>query len=384
MSLLNILNARSLDDLYLDPQGEVKLRGCDMLSQLNSFFETVHDSLFPFTSYRQNLENTVVDLLFCAEDQAASAQKVAAFSLTRHFFLKKEVGVIRKAELAWIRKNECVSSAGGNSGGAYFLHDPKDFQKKIGVFKVDEASRSSFSRIMLWVKRFLGQRFYLSSIHREAAAEKAAYHLEKWLKRGFEHLAPNCIPDVHLFNGVEGSFQAFVEGYGDRDSWLDKGSYEKREKIVFQFFAVVDYALGNLDRHLDNWFVELGEDNTLSRIHAIDNANTFPERSHAPHFLFSFPFSGPPAHQYAWADLKIAQEPFEEEVIQWISAAFSKEKESEVISFLQKTVPGFFTPLMNDELRSRFAVLRKIIEVKGLSSDLRSYRSNSAVQEFLG
>uniref|UniRef100_A0A914YU03 Phosphatidylinositol 4-kinase type 2 n=1 Tax=Panagrolaimus superbus TaxID=310955 RepID=A0A914YU03_9BILA len=112
--------------------------------------------------------------------------------------------------------------------------------------------------------------------------------------------------------GKEGSLQTFVHGYQSADvvlaEWASLGTEntltpenEERFTLLFQKMCVLDYAIRNTDRHLDNWLVRHVPDEPI-QVAVIDNGLAFPVKHPECASRFrTFPF--------AWGELSWAQKP---------------------------------------------------------------------------
>lgn len=392
IELTSVLKASSLGELYFS--GEIKERPQNCLSAIIlAILERIRD-LFTYRPAKQGLENKVVDTLYkefeCGSEdvQLKIAEKIKVFSLGDHFKLRCEADkvaqikepsfekTIGKAKLAWIRKD--VEVAGGANGGTYYILDLKE--KKIGVFKSSEEHRSLVARVGLSVKRFFGQRSYLNTDPMtESMAEVAANKLDQLLQGNLTVQSA-----VTEFNGTKGCLQSYAEGMSSEESkkiWLQKENYQKEELVIFQKFAIFDYAIGNLDRHGDNWFIRVDEKGDLKEIKAIDNANTFPERAHSSQSFFH-----PPYNQYAWARETVAKKSVESEVREWMAESFSKEKRQGLVDALKSNadLKDFLTQEMESQFLNRLAVLFELSTKEDFKpSDLLHYRFEDAILEII-
>ena len=358
-----IRSATDLDGLYFN--GAVQKRPEDCLSRcLLSVWESISD-LFANCSSRQSLENRVIEVLYCRytpENKEDINKIVTKLKLGFHFNLYKEVSegnsikfdrTLKKAELAWLRRD--VGKAGGATGGTYYVSSLR--KQRIGVFKSSE-SQSFLVKIKQYVKSFFGQRSYLNmEPMAEAQAEVATHELDKMLNPRNKLTVQSKVVE---FNGVKGCFQSYAKDVASEEAkkaWLKKENYSPKEKEIFQRFAVMDYAIGNLDRHQENWFVKLDKHGNLERITAIDNANTFPKRAHSSKSFFS-----PPANQYAWGEEDIASYKMEESVIRWIQSSFCETNRKKMVSNLENhpDLTDFLTPEMKTQFLNRMKVLYEL------------------------
>ena len=144
----------------------------------------------------------------------------------------------------------------------------------------------------------------------KARAEVIAFHLAKNLKFNLKVNGECLIPEAIMLNlnGEQGVFIKFLTGYREpnleQEPFLNPNEIETRN---FQMLALYDFLIGNLDRHLDNFFIKDGEIPNFEIIKFIDQGN-------------SFPFAGPPPlsisgrNMYKWAHFSIAEKPFLPEV----------------------------------------------------------------------
>ena len=387
VELNSIMNASSLNELCFS--GEIKEKSKDYLFDIFSVIWERLSDLFTTRSIRQSLENRVVDLLhseYKGSDAAAKVkitQKVQLFAIEKHFNLICEVTqsvessfekTSEKASLAWIRRD--IKDAGGATGGTYYMFDLTG--KAIGVFKSSETYRPLITKVAQGVKRIFGQKSYLNTEPMtESKAEVASHALDRMLQGNLTVQSA-----VKNFNGTKGCFQAYVEGMSSEETkkqWLKKEAYQSEELVIFQKFAFFDYALGNLDRHEENWFIKVDQEGRLTDIKAIDNANTFPKRAHN-----SQSFVSPPYNQYAWARESVAGSVIEPDVKKWIQEQFCEIRRQEIVKALKTNsdLEGFLTKEMEFQLLNRLAVLFELSKKEDFRpKDLLLYRYEETIAE---
>ena len=376
-----VIQARSLSDIYIS-RGEVFLKPEDFLSRLIvTIWQRV--SSFFCSSNGEELEEKVVETLFLEQqkgvDRALIAGKVSDFALQHHFALRERAALpfvdpfeqaLAKAELSWLRKK--TVPAGGVTESAHFILDPFDKKEIIGVFKT-EINRSIWAQFSQFMKSFFGQRYYLSQEEEaEAMAEEVSYGLSEAIQADLV-VKSRCT----RFSGDFGNFQEYVRDISSesvKSAWYSKETYEKGERLLFQKYVIFNFLTGNLDSHRGNSLLRIDEGGVLRRIWSIDNANTYPRRAHS-----SWSILPPPKNQYAWGLEKIAQDPFEEELVRWVREIATPQAEN----FIQRG-----HPLLHEEatqlFRDRLAVLSKHVREGAFSpEDLLKYRYESHVQDFL-
>ena len=111
-----------------------------------------------------------------------------------------------------------------------------------------------------------------------------------------------------------GSFQCFVQGYRDADSWVRRfqdvplsGPVHTYFQSLFEKLVCLDYIIRNTDRGNDNWLIKYDKAGRTPAdcifVAAIDNG-------------LAFPFKHPDewrAYPYYWAWLPYANQPFSQE-----------------------------------------------------------------------
>lgn len=194
--------------------------------------------------------------------------------------------------------------------------------KKLGVFKSDKVS--GWTRTLNWFKRNTrGQLRYLSDKPlAQPLTEVLAYRLNNHFGFG---IAPHTAKTNALF-GTEGVFQLLARP-GDKESNVVKDADEvgagnfdldDRESIdQFQKLVLFDILLGNLDRHDENWMVEVERDEVnvkIIKLTAIDNANSFPKENPSEKLK----------NQFAWCEHPLANYPLSENTIALIESMETK------------------------------------------------------------
>jgi|GEM_PF-3450625 len=193
--------------------------------------------------------------------------------------------------------------------------------KAVGIFKPSEGTipRGIIEKIIQMSKDFFqnsGQSNYLSDPKNKAQsqmlAERASYLFIK-------ELAPrlNFVPETRIveFNQKKGSFQTFAENtYKEAAEITFPKKPNKNDLYQFQMFCVLDYLIGNLDRHDENYLVKLNNQGHIEGIKMIDNGNSFITKNPAGGISTYFARKS----QYKWKNQTISENTFLPEVIQYI------------------------------------------------------------------
>ena len=267
-------------------------------------------------------------------------------------------------------KPEFVESG---TNGTYFIKDLSD--KKIAVFKpgdeecLSENTPKTFSKVKRvfarWVPIFKTLIYCVSGngCHSEAAASIVNQELDLKIvpETNLTHL-----PDTYFQNPSgkkkEGSLQLFVSEkrkladeklkisklwlfFPHISRWLLK--HRSKEPKVDQFdyekMAILDFVIGNIDRHYGNFFVLKGK-----KLICFDNGNAFPEK-HSGSWVSKL-------NQYAWGLLPQAETQFSPEARELIKSL--REKQGSMIERLKQN--NFLNEEQEKAMRERIEVLIKM------------------------
>ncbi|MCE5294227.1 MAG: hypothetical protein LLF94_06395 [Chlamydiales bacterium] len=227
---------------------------------------------------------------------------------------------------------------------------------KVAVFKPIHSDTPMTARCKNAVKRiFGGQLHYLShKTNAQAEAEVAAYLLDRHFDFG---LSPAS--QMVTLDGKEGALQVFIKSKDETpfkeaadhiDAMEAKEVYTEQEVALFQKMAIFDYLIGNLDRHEENWFVKV-VNNEITEIRTIDNANSFLRKN---------PESADKIrNQYKWRRFKIAEVPLTASSKAFIQEQLKSENIDAFVTKLNTELPGFLDKEMTNQLYDRAEVLRK-------------------------
>jgi hypothetical protein len=237
--------------------------------------------------------------------------------------------------------------------------------KPVGVYKVCWKDVSWF----LWIKKLFqsiggGQLHYLSKkVSAQPQTERAAFILSRRL--GF-HIVPPC--SLVTLKRLKGAFQVFIRKekqhepeyeYAEAQKVMEKMdsklNFSEAENTTFQKFAIFDYLIGNLDRHDENWFITLSEENEIQTIKAIDNANSFP-RKHPSKDAWGA------RNQYKWKETRLAQQTFTPQLIEFVQENLSIEKIKECLKSIKIDLPYFLDADMEALLMQRAAIILNIVK----------------------
>lgn len=296
-------------------------------------------------------------------------------------------------------KNELARTLGHGIEGAKGVTGTKrlrDINKKyVGIEKLGSFSGSILKVMGIFVRILVGdQNYYLSRRkNAQVESEEASYQLANLME--LHDLVPTSISKIISSRSIDVQekklFQSFIKGkkkpravvtmvsmdvqeahkshtgsfklvdpHRDPNKyiefkqimevWNKKDKFSESEKTLFQKFILFDYAIGNLDRHAENWFVTLDANGTITSIKAIDNANSFPIIAPKP---------GAMRKQYQWKDLAIAKEPFTPEAKKFMENRFGKAWIVFYVTTIKKNLPNFFHGDMEKLFRQRASRIRE-------------------------
>lgn len=151
----------------------------------------------------------------------------------------------------------------------------------------------------------------------------------------------------------------YEEAKGVIDQIDGKKEFSETEQTIFQKFALFDYLIGNLDRHEENWFVTMKQNEQgepeITRIKAIDNANAFPKKVPRKNSRGS-------RNQYKWKIFNIAKKPFTQETLDFVKNNLESEKIDAFIRELHKDMKGFLDKDMEALLRQRANMIIDLVK----------------------
>lgn len=219
-------------------------------------------------------------------------------------------------------------------------------------------------------------------------AEKLAYDLDQYLGLGL-------VPETNFINKPLGPH---LEGYAGTLQLFLKPSYKEAREVfsvplhqpniseldLFQTFILFDYLIGNLDRHEENWMVELSEDGRLIGIGAIDNGNSFIEKNPKADDKTIL------KNQYRWGEHPYSTHPFTDGAKAFINGideeqllAFIYSKKEELIK--HPHTETFFSGEMIQNTLERLHVMKKIVNQEGATPQtLAEIKTSKAIKRCLG
>ncbi|MBA3603072.1 MAG: hypothetical protein H0W50_05405 [Parachlamydiaceae bacterium] len=285
------------------------------------------------------------------------------------------------------KMGEVGRSEKGTTGTALVFDYRKDGSERlIGVFKPDSSFSSLAVKITNIARRLFGQHSLMS--HRPLAqprAENVAYEAGKFFN--LLSVPPSRLTEV---GGIKGVFQlaaqTFVKTIEDEkfltndiklheaDDLTQQDAVStilnnpdkvvtESERNAFQEFALLDFLIGNLDGHGENWFIGLAKgeegkvDQDIAHIVGIDKAN-------------SFPVANPGAlgiggkNQYLWKETELAKKPFTN-IMREKMKLITPDKVKEFINMASNSQQGFFEDSMKDLFSQRAKAIRNIAEIEG-------------------
>jgi Phosphatidylinositol 3- and 4-kinase len=262
--------------------------------------------------------------------------------------------------------------------------------KELGIFKPVKEREEFLSTLRhLWRASwgFDSQTFYCRKGGKvpDLYSEISASAVDNFLKY---RLTPPT--DQVTLQGRIGSFMVWVHNSKHPSRYkIPAEGINERELERFQKFAIEDYLIGNLDRHSDNWLLQL-KNGHLDGITAIDNANAFTEKNPADHTRWArWVTFWIRRQQYQWRHFPLANLPFSEESREEMRKLTPVTVDS-IIAQLRFQLPptddrdAFLSEEMIEKLRQRACVLRKAAEQSDFNPrQLAALYSDTSIQAFL-
>lgn len=279
----------------------------------------------------QRVLSKELDSLYCELD---ASSKVAA---SEDFQVRLSIA---KAELS-TRLGVGIHRAGAGVNGAQIIKSLEG--DAIGVFKPE--NKLAWYDVVGLIKRFFGQaRLLCNKKLAQEFAEVAAHKLSSIMGFNITPAAKMC-----QIRNKEGAFLAFLSGYKEAQDVVEqieaKTKFTTREITLFQKMAAYDFLVGNMDCHDGNWFVRL-EQGEIIEIRVIDHGNSFIESNPGEMGLLG--------NQYKWGRLKMANEAFSVEFVDFIKEM----NEAGLEQFIQETRGEFLNSRMEALIRERFWTLK--------------------------
>lgn len=383
-------------------------QGCSIYSGWNFIEDTGASQLADLTMTCIDREYCIIEDAKTINANEAKALRIILEKLKKEKKAKKINGEINhklklqivelKTKIAFLEGMESESSGKGANGAIFIKWKKHDApQKKFAVFKLSESIETHEFQAPQGEQSVVTNNYFntlvqmigfctstsqqavvcgAGSKNREACAEKAGFMIadkfhneiiayiagkkkhNPMLLLGFNEgiFTPMIAGIVDFMNTNRdkssiGSIAVFIQNAIDADvaqshaNILEKNLTHK-EEVMFQFFVIYDYLIGNADRHEGNWMVKLSckkdglprfpilDKNHLSMLHSqmnltendyeieaiipIDNANIMPTKEFGSNILDS--------KQYAWKTLKFASLGFCDEVVDFMNQVHIDDK----------------------------------------------------------
>lgn len=341
----NILNWRKRGDLYFVENGHLKRMG--LLQRCAYSLSRLCPSLFG--SYAERVAHAVKEVIdkvtrswecddkrllqrFYFEKISTMGQRVYGRELNGRVFeilaqgsdgprgASPQYRAACKAAKVWARLGNFELL--GGSCGSYRIFNGKGASLGVCKFSDEEQLSPNNPRLIQKIKRRLYAIFFKKSMRtlsrctmgQACIAEAMNYRLGR-------RVDPSLVPETHVVRiglraGKErrSSFQLWIqeqrqtagEFFGVSDSY--KGTVKNQlPDLLFDKMAIVDFVLGNHDRHAGNWFILLDEKGQPQDIRLIDGGTSLsPFHPPAGNFLLL-------RNKYIWSRLPCANRPFSKE-----------------------------------------------------------------------
>lgn len=292
--------------------------------------------------------------------------------IEKHIILRK----IAKNKLAMRLGGGITINKGTSETKLLYRYKKDGSELLVGVFKPRISQMSFFRRFLNWIIILLGDQKSLLSQKSQAGseAEVSSYYIDRFF--GFNIVPPSiktkygvfqlCAKTFlkHLENSTSKAEEINIKEAKDSKDILNKATYTEKELELFQFYAIHDYLIGDLDGHDENWFIRFNKDKKICGIVGIDKANSFLRKNPKTN-------SRSGKKQYLWRKKAIAAKPFTEKAVQ-LMKSMTREKVEESIAFLDTKVPGF----LDDEMKKQYRLRAEVLHKFGLNHGRKIYPSS--------
>lgn len=188
-------------------------------------------------------------------------------------------------------------------------------------------------------------------------------------------------------SSIDGMFMVWEDNFKPSGAISAHIDPTQEELTLFQKMAILDYFLGNLDRHSDNWLVRQDKKGHLREIVLIDNSNAFIDKSIKGRLshIFARWF------QYAWRTHPYAKYPFTQEALKTISL-FTQQNTELFLKVLQKELLALGMPLKGIKQFMKHKMQRLLMQrvkvIQSMSSvstpkQLASLSTQEAISKYL-
>lgn len=226
-------------------------------------------------------------------------------------------------------------------------------------------------------------------------SEKVSYDLDREFKF-------DLVPETNFINkpigkglqGDVGSLQIFLKPTEEELKEDPKAKYieakdfkpkippTKEEKIIFQKFIILDYLIGNLDRHEENWMLLLDKEGRIKKIGVIDNGNSFPERNPMGKDTNVL------KNQYKWGEHPYSTYKFEQETVDFLQT-ITEEKLIDFLKSKKEELKGhphaetFFSDQMIQNSLERLRVMKEVVNTNSTPKALSQIKTGKAIENCL-
>lgn len=250
--------------------------------------------------------------------------------------------------------------------------------KELGVFKYNEAHSGIIQNLTFQVQYSMNMQIS----HLKMAglghyqAEIAAYILDQYFEFNMV-----CQTVTATINGQTGSFQLFIPHTHEARVIIplleSTIQYTDSDVENFQQLTVLDYILGDLDGHDENWLVQRDHDNLMAKIYKIDNSNTFIERNPSSQLISD-------CKQYVWSRLRIAQISYRPK-IRHIMKKMTSVRIDELCRIIDDKLPIFLNIHIRSSLHQRARILYLAADIEDFNPQwLGSLRTDEEIHNFCG
>jgi hypothetical protein len=389
IQLLHSHDQYSLDVAYSDDKQNFQLIPIDFFTRfLEFFYSSGHSERLKdyaqkaqkiFELQELDFENQQIDAFFVGglSKWDFTLFDRASLSYNLRELLSENLGLPFKNEVSCSFDEECAMETArkeaelalklgikpkqnkGAQGSIIYLNCAR---KPIGIFKKEHASNSFSAKVRRIIQTFNGILRNQTQItrHEKTHAEIAASVAEKTFSMG------GLVPLTRLvtIGGERGSLQLWSSGMVEAAQFHRDEEPTEEELDLFQLMVMYDFLFGNLDRHLENWLLELKGLKKLERIAMIDNGSILPE-DHPTESLFDM-FAR--KSMYQWKNHPWAKYPFSELIYEKMRQ-LTERKIEEYLDDIRSALPDRGKEFLTQKRISNLHLRANLLHEVGVNAD---------------